>query len=270
MPAQPQQKIALGVEYLGSRYHGFQSQKPGIDTVQAHLERALSIVADQQVSVICAGRTDTGVHARGQVIHFLAATSRPEKAWVFGTNSHLPGDISIKWAKQVPEGFHARFSATARQYLYVVYNNNVRSALFDSYTTLEHRPLDEQRMAEAGLFLLGENDFSSFRASGCQSKTAMRNIKFLKVARKGDFVIVDICANAFLHHMVRNIAGLLLDIGAGVGTPEDARRVLKARDRSKAGVTAPPNGLYLNYIEYPSTFNLPNVKSAGKLTGFLD
>lgn len=255
------QRIALGLEYIGSRYHGFQTQQTGIETIQLHLESALSKVANHRITAICAGRTDTGVHAIEQVVHFETQANRPDKAWVLGPNALLPDDISIKWAKPVSADFHARFSATARHYSYVIHNQRVRSALLGGCTTMEHRPLDEKLMSVAGQYLLGENDFSSFRAAGCQSKTAWRNVRSLEVSREGELVFVDICANAFLHHMVRNITGLLLDIGAGMRAPEDAKQVLDARDRNKSGVTAPPHGLYLKRIEYPQGFNLPVLES---------
>ncbi len=260
------QRIALGVEYVGSRYHGFQTQQTGIETIQLHLESALGKVANLGVTVICAGRTDTGVHAIEQVVHFETTAVRPEKAWVLGANALLPGDISVKWAKQVTVDFHARFSATARHYSYVIHNKKIRSALLTGCTTPEHRPLNENLMAEAGQYLLGENDFSSFRAAGCQSNTAMRNVSSLEVSREGDLVFIDICANAFLHHMVRNIAGLLLDVGAGAKKPVDVQHVLLARDRSKASITAPPQGLYLSRIEYPADFNLPLIKAQANRT----
>jgi tRNA pseudouridine38-40 synthase len=253
-------KVALGIEYSGKAYHGWQCQAGEVDTIQARVERALSIVADQEVAVICAGRTDTGVHASGQVIHFESGVKRQAKAWVFGTNSHLPNDISVQWSKPVLPDFHARYSATARKYTYLIYNHNVRSALYAGKLTRETRPLDETLMHEAGQYLLGENDFTSFRAAGCQSKTPMRNVISLDVRREGRIVTVDIVANAFLHHMVRNIAGLLMDIGAGEKKPKDARAILQARDRTLSSKTAAPDGLYLAAVEYPSRFEIPSSK----------
>lgn len=250
-------KIALGIEYCGKDYHGWQNQTDEIDTVQARIEHALGRVADHEISVICAGRTDTGVHASFQVIHFKSASNRKSKAWIFGTNANLPEDISVQWAKSVAPDFHARYSATSRKYTYLIYNNKIRSALYAGYLTREIRPLNELLMNEAGQHLLGENDFSSFRAAGCQSNTAMRNIVSLDVRRKGQLVSIDIVANAFLHHMVRNIAGLLMDIGAGEKDPTEAKEILQARDRTQSSKTAPPDGLYLSGVEYPSRFEIP-------------
>jgi tRNA pseudouridine38-40 synthase len=250
-------KFALGIEYCGKAYHGWQSQAGAIDTIQTRVEQALGIVADQEISVICAGRTDTGVHASFQVVHFESIANRKSKAWIFGTNSHLPNDISVQWSKSVAPDFHARYSATARKYTYLIYNHNVRSSLYADNMTRESRPLDEVLMDGAGLCLLGENDFTSFRAAGCQSKTPIRNVMSLHVRRQARFVIIEIVANAFLQHMVRNIAGLLMDIGAGEKDPSEAQAILQTRDRTKSSKTAAPDGLYLSGISYPSRFEIP-------------
>jgi len=263
-------KFALGIEYCGKAYHGWQSQAGDIDTIQARVEHALGIVADEEVSVICAGRTDTGVHASSQIIHFESTSNRKSKAWVFGTNSNLPDDISVQWSKSVVPDFHARYSATSRKYSYLIYNHNVRSALYAGYLTREIRPLDEAAMHEAGQYLLGENDFTSFRAAGCQSKSPMRNVMAVDVRRRGQLVIIDIVANAFLHHMVRNIAGLLMDIGAGEKDPAEARAILQARDRTQSSKTAAPDGLYLSGVSYPSRFELPAQRSGPHLFGWLE
>lgn len=252
------QRIALCVEYDGSHFHGWQSQSAGLATVQGCLESALAKVANHPVTVICAGRTDAGVHATAQVVHFDAHVHRAEKAWVLGTNAHLPSQISIRWAKVVEGEFHARFSALSRRYLYLIFNSPVRSALFEQQLTREFRDLDETRMHRAGSLLLGENDFSSFRAANCQSNTAMRNISTVDVRRRGDLILIDIVANAFLHHMVRIIAGVLMDVGAGEKEPQWVAELLTARDRKLASKTAPPNGLYLVKVTYPEKFGLVN------------
>lgn len=252
------QRIALGVEYDGSAFNGWQTQlNPRLLTVQESLEAALSSVAAHPVKVICAGRTDAGVHATGQVVHFDTGSDRPEKAWIRGTNSLLSSRISVQWAAPVPEEFHARFSALSRRYRYCIYNAKVRPALLANYVTLHHQPLDETRMHEAGQYLLGENDFSSFRAAGCQSRTPMRKVMALSVWRRGDYVILDIEANAFLLHMVRNIAGVLLEIGAGGKPPEWVGELLALKDRTRGAVTAPPQGLCLYQVRYPEHFDLP-------------
>lgn len=258
--------FALGIAYQGTCYHGWQYQGESTPTVQKSLQNALSVVADEPILVTCAGRTDTGVHATKQIVHLQTMKDRPERAWVKGTNAHLPDDISVNWCKAVPLDFNARHSATARRYVYVVYTNPVRSALFSDLYTRDPRQLDAAAMHEAAQFLLGENDFSSFRASSCQSLTAMRNIHHLQVHRANDLIVIDIKANAFLHHMVRNIAGVLLDIGAGRHQPAWAGELLSLRDRTKGGVTAPPNGLFLVDVLYPG---VPEIPSGAALPHFL-
>lgn len=250
-------RIALGVEYNGARFHGWQKQRDGILSVQACLEEAISKVGNHPVRLTCAGRTDRGVHATRQVVHFDAEVSRPLKAWIFGSNAHLPADIGVKWSAEVSDAFNARFSALSRRYSYIIYNSRIRSALYQGLVTHEHRILDAFKMQAAGQYLIGENDFSSFRAANCQSNTPMRNIHHLRVTRSGKFVVVDVAANAFLHHMVRNIAGVLMDIGAGLQDIEWTRHLLAAGDRNLAGVTAAPEGLYLVDVQYPAKFDLP-------------
>ena len=249
--------FALGIAYQGTSYHGWQYQGESTPTVQKALQIALSVVADEPVLVTCAGRTDTGVHATKQVVHFQTDKDRSERAWVKGTNAHLPDDISVNWSRQVPAEFSARHSAVARHYVYVVYTSAVRSALFSNLYTRDPRQLDAQLMHEAGQLLLGENDFSSYRASSCQSLTPMRNVHRLNVQRFGDLVVIDIEANAFLHHMVRNIAGVLLDIGAGRYPPGWAAELLSLKDRTRGSVTAPPTGLYLVDVVYPGVPEIP-------------
>ncbi|WP_250658360.1 tRNA pseudouridine(38-40) synthase TruA [Alkalimarinus coralli] len=243
-------RVALVLEYNGSRYHGWQSQKSGHPTVQQHLEAALSKVANSPVDVICAGRTDAGVHASHQVIHFDTIATRSFRSWIMGANANLPGDISVHWVGNVPDSFHARFSALNRRYRYVIYNSPIRPALFNETVTWNYRPLDEGRMATAAKSLVGEHDFSSYRAAGCQAKSPVRTIEFLNVQRFGDFVILDIQANAFLHHMVRNISGVLMAIGCGKHHEGWAEEVLHEKDRAAGGVTAPPYGLYFVGVGY--------------------
>lgn len=246
-------RIALGIEYDGSQYAGWQMQKHGTRTVQEQLEQALSIVADEPVKVICAGRTDTGVHATGQVVHFDCQSIRPDRAWVLGVNTHLPDDVASVWACQVSDDFSARFSATARQYRYVILNRQGRSATFHSKVTWRHGPLDADAMHQAAQALIGEQDFTSFRSSACQAEHGRRNIHYVKVSRQGDFIYVDIEANAFLHHMVRNIVGSLLMVGAGEKPAGWIAELLVAQDRRLAGPTALANGLYLVKVTYPAS-----------------
>jgi len=251
-------KIALGIEYDGSGYHGWQRQDhDGLLTVQGSLEEALSRVANEPVEVSCAGRTDAGVHGLGQVVHFDTNAIRSEYSWVFGPNSNMLHDINVVWAKTVDETFHARFSATARSYRYVIYNHPIRPSLWRHYATWYHRPLNEKRMHRAAACLLGKHDFSSFRSVDCQAKTPLREIKQIKVHRQDQWVILDIKADGFLHHMVRNIVGVLLEIGEERRDPIWMEEVLQAKDRRKAGVTAPANGLYLVAVDYPDKYQLP-------------
>lgn len=249
-------KIALGVEYDGHDYHGWQAQK-NLATVQGCLEQALSIVADQPILTFCAGRTDAGVHAVGQVVHFVTDAHRPLRAWVFGVNSHLPSSIAVRWAHEVDDDFHARFSATARRYRYVIYNYPSRPALLRSRVTWCFDTLNAERMHHAGQYLLGELDFSSFRSSECESLSPMREVKSLTVQRANDVITIDIEANAFLHHMVRNIVGVLLRVGSGLKKPEWVHEVLMAKDRRQAAETAHASGLYLMKVTYPPHFLLP-------------
>lgn len=249
-------RIVLAVEYDGTPFCGWQYQDHS-PSVQAHVEKALSKVANHTVRVICAGRTDTGVHATAQVIHFDTGVERSTHSWVFGANTNLPDSISILWAKQVNEKFHARFSAIRRRYRYVILNRRIRHALLANRAVWEYRPLDAARMAEAARYLVGEHDFSSYRAVACQAKSPVRTLYRLDVSRQHEFVVLDLEANAFLHHMVRNIAGVLMTIGAGERQPVWAKEVLEQRDRTLGGITAPADGLYLTGIDYPAEFELP-------------
>lgn len=252
------QRIALCVEYDGSAFNGWQTQlNPALSTVQETLEQALTTIADQPVKVHCAGRTDTGVHATGQIVHFDTTSRRTIQAWVKGPNSRLPKQVSVRWAQEVANDFHARFSAQSRRYRYIIANSAVRPALLADFVTPWFYPLDERAMHTAAQQLLGENDFTSYRAMACQSRTAMRNLMELNVTRQGEYVIVEVEANAFLLHMVRNLVGVLLAIGDGRRPASWAREVLELRDRCSAGVTAPPTGLSLVKVRYPEHFALP-------------
>jgi tRNA pseudouridine38-40 synthase len=251
-------RIALSVCYDGSRYHGWQHQEE-VATVQQTVETAVSRVADHPITVICAGRTDAGVHATNQIIHFDTEADRTERSWMFGTNSNLPGDISISWAKETTSDFHARFSATARTYRYLLCNQHVRPGIFHKAVSWHFKPLALKPMQQATQYLLGEHDFSAFRGSGCQAQHAVRRIHDLTVTQHGRLMIVEVTANAFLLHMVRNIVGVLLEIGEGEKPPEWALEVLQSCDRRQGGVTSTPNGLYLVNVQYPKEFMLPQV-----------
>ncbi len=248
-------RIALMVEYDGSHFHGWQAQT-GLRTVQGVLESALTRLADHTVNVVCAGRTDTGVHATNQVVHFDTSAVRTLRAWVHGANSYLPKDVCVRVCKEMPDNFHARHSALARRYRYFIYNTPVRPALQHNLATWQYRQLDHRLMHTAGQFIVGEHDFTSFRSVECQAKTPMREIKQLTVTRQGDLVIVDITANAFLHHMVRNVVGVLMAIGIGRQPVSWIEQVLAAKDRRLGAETAPAYGLYLVSVTYPTEFGI--------------
>jgi len=249
-------RLALGVEYDGSGFCGWQYQDHS-RSVQDVVEQALSKVANHPVRVHCAGRTDTGVHATGQVIHFDTEVQREMRSWVYGANANLPKEVAILWAQPVSEDFHARFSAIRRRYRYVIFNRHVRPTFLAYRTSWCYRALDVSRMSEASQYLIGEHDFSSYRAVACQAKSPVREIYELVVRRHGELIMIDIEANAFLHHMVRNIAGVLMEIGRGEREPGWAREVLEYRDRRLGGITAPPSGLYLTRVIYPEHFGIP-------------
>ncbi len=249
-------RLAMGIEYDGSAFHGWQLQKSGVRTVQQMLEAALTKVAAHPVRTHCAGRTDTGVHGEGQVIHFDTPAVRARRGWLLGTNVNLPGDVNVNWVREVPESFHARFSATSRSYRYVILNRPTRSAIWRNRAVWIHHPLDADRMQAAAEYLIGTHDFSSYRAVGCQAKSPVRSISRLTVIRQEDRVVIEVTANAFLHHMVRNIAGVLISIGKGEQPVEWSREVLQFRDRTLGGVTAPPEGLYLVHVGYPNEYGL--------------
>ena len=249
-------RIAIGIEYDGSAYNGWQRQRTGLG-VQERLEQALGEVANEPVEVTCAGRTDTGVHASGQVAHFDTAAGRSERGWLLGANTNLPDDICVTWVKPVDDDFHARFSAMARRYRYRILNRLVRSALYRHRAWWVHQALDHRRMHDAAQALLGEHDFSAFRAAGCQASNAVREITDISVRRDGDWIVLDVTANAFLQHMVRNITGTLVAIGSGEEDVAWAARVLDGGDRTRAGIAAPPHGLTLVQVFYPDTFDIP-------------
>ena len=251
-------RIACRIEYDGESFNGWQVQPhPGTVTVQGALESALGAVANTAVRVHCAGRTDSGVHAHAQIIHFDMPAIRSCRAWVLGGNSTLPRSVRIHWANPVKKSFHARFSALSRSYRYVIENTPVHSALLRHHVTWCGRPLDARLMQSAAQALQGERDFSAFRASSCQAATPMRNVQSVSVKRRGDLVVIDISANAFLHHMVRNIAGSLIAVGDGRRPPEWVDELITGRDRTLAAETAPASGLYLADIQYPAHFGLP-------------
>lgn len=249
-------RIAIGIEYDGTAYNGWQRQRTGLG-VQERLEQALSEVANESVEVTCAGRTDAGVHASGQVAHFDTAADRSDRSWLLGANTNLPHDICLTWVMPVGDDFHARFSALARRYRYRILNRLVRSALHRRRAWWVHRQLDHRRMHEAAQALLGQHDFSAFRAAGCQASNAVREVTDIAVTRDGDWVLLDVTANAFLQHMVRNIAGTLVAIGCGDEDVGWAARVLAGRDRCLAGMAAPPHGLTLVQVFYPDLFGIP-------------
>jgi tRNA pseudouridine38-40 synthase len=250
-------RIALGIEYDGSRFSGWQMQHQGTRTVQQELERGLSVVANETIQVICAGRTDTGVHATQQVVHFDTQAVRADSAWIMGVNAHLGHDVAVVWSRPVSADFSARFTATARQYRYIILNRPARPALHDKRVSWRHGHLNTDAMQEAAQVLLGQQDFSAFRSSVCQAKHANRLLHFINILRHDDYIYVDIAANAFLHHMVRNIVGSLLMVGTAERPGNWIEQLLHGRDRTVAGPTAPPQGLYLVKVTYPEEHGLP-------------
>lgn len=249
-------RIALGIEYDGTSYNGWQRQKTGTG-IQQCLEEALTVVADEEIDVTCAGRTDTGVHASGQVVHFDTQSERSDRGWLLGANSNLPDDIAVVWTKPVDTEFHARFSALSRSYRYVILNRLQRSPLHRHRAWWVYTPLDAERMHAAARRLLGRHDFSAFRAAGCQAATAQREIMTIRVARSGDWITLELTANAFLQHMVRNIMGTLVAVGQGERPVEWVSEVLEGRDRKAGGIAAPPHGLTLVGVNYPELFGVP-------------
>jgi tRNA pseudouridine38-40 synthase len=250
-------RIAVGVEYDGRGYSGWQQQED-VPSVQQALQDALGSVCNHPVDLTGAGRTDAGVHGRGQVAHFESDAGRTERALVLGANTLMKEDVAIRWARYVPEHFHARYSALARTYRYCILNRTSRTALASGRAAFHYRPLDAALMQEAAAFLVGNHDFSAFRASECQARSPLRELSRLTVRRVGEFVLMEVTANAFLQHMVRNIAGLLMHIGQGEAAPAYAAEVLAGRERRRAPATAPAGGLYLWRVHYPPVFGLPD------------
>ena len=255
-------RYAIGVEYDGSDFRGWQRLstpgEPETDTVQGALETALSSVAAAPVSTTCAGRTDAGVHARCQVAHFDSDAARDPRAWVLGTTTRLPPSVSVRWCVPMPGDFNARFSAVARRYRYRIINRQVRPALERQYLSWHWRPLDAAAMHRAAQALVGEHDFDAFRSAECQATHARRDLQCIAVARDGDIVTVEVQANAFLHHMVRNLVGSLLEVGAGERPEAWIAQLLQGRDRTQAGPTAPAQGLTFLGPVYPRQWNLPD------------
>jgi tRNA pseudouridine38-40 synthase len=250
-------RIALGIEYDGSAFSGWQRQAHA-RSVQAELERALGEVAAEEVTLTAAGRTDAGVHAIMQVAHFDTSADRPDHAWSLGATAASAEDITVLWARRVPDHFHARYAALSRTYVYRILNRPMRPALDRLRSCWVRRPLDAADMHRAAQSLLGEHDFSSFRAAECQSATPMRRLQAVSVERRGEIVEIAVQANAFLHHMVRNIAGTLIMVGTGERPAHWPADALAARDRTRAGPTAPPQGLYFAGVEYADGFDLPS------------
>ncbi len=252
----PTRRLAVGIEYDGTRYAGWQHQ-PGLATIQDSVQKAISAVADHPVTVAAAGRTDAGVHACAQVAHFDTRAERPVRGWVLGANSQLPPDIAINWAMEVEPAFHARYTAQGRSYRYCMLRRATRPAILRDRVCWTRATLHVEAMHDAAQALVGEHDFSSFRAVECQSTTAQRHVDSITVRGEGPLVVMEISANSYLHHMVRNIAGTLMQVGAGERPPEWVAEILAARDRSRAGITAPASGLYLWRVRYPPSLQIP-------------
>ncbi|MGN9713794.1 tRNA pseudouridine(38-40) synthase TruA [Acinetobacter variabilis] len=253
------QRFAVGIEFCGMNYRGWQTQQPGVISVQETIEKVLSKIADEPIILHGAGRTDAGVHATNMVAHFDTHALRSERGWLMGSNSQLPKDISIQWIKEMDDGFHARFKAQARRYRYIVYNHPVRPALLHKQVTHIYYPLDVKKMIEAAAKFEGTHNFESFRAAACQSNQPVRHVRHCRLIPHGPYLILDIQADGFLHHMVRNIMGCLLEIGQGMYGVDHIDHIFAAEDRKAAGVTAPPDGLYFIQAEYPEYFDLPKV-----------
>ena len=258
-------RIALGLEYDGSRFLGWQTQ-PGGGTVQDALQSALATIAGQPISVTCAGRTDRGVHARQQVAHFDTDAVRPQSAWVRGVNALLPESVAVLWSTQVDDGFHARYAALARTYRYVLVNRPVRPALAAPYMGWFHLPLDVQAMREAAALLIGQHDFSAFRSAECQAKSPVRTLSSIEIVRDGERIDFVFRANAFLHHMVRNLVGTLVYVGKGKQSPAWVGELLSARERRLAAATFAACGLYLEEVEYADSWGLPGRRHAHAIT----
>ncbi len=250
------------IEYDGTNFSGWQRQKHYVRTVQERLEKAISKLANEDIAIVTAGRTDAGVHATHQIIHFDSKAERTDFAWCRGTNRFLDQDVRVHWVQPVAKEFHARFAAQSRSYRFIIHNKAIATAIFRNYTSHEFRELSIEKMQEAGQYLIGEHDFSSFRAAGCQAQSPVRTMLQFKLNAKDEWVWFDVKANAFLQHMVRNIAGALIEVGTGKRDVDWISHLLKICDRTKGSITASPNGLYLTGVEYPVEFSLPsNTKS---------
>ena len=249
-------RIALCIEYDGASYSGWQRQSHRL-CVQECVETAIEKVSEKHHDITCAGRTDAGVHATYQVVHFDTDVVRPLTAWTRGLNSNLPDTVCVRWAKEMNDDFHARFSATARRYRYIIFNDELRPGILKGGVSHVYYPLNAELMNQAAQCLVGEHDFTSFRAANCQSKTPFRTVKKIHVYRQGKYIIMDVEANAFLHHMVRNFIGTLMVVGRELEPVSWVEHVLKLKNRVEAGITAKPNGLYLIDVEYPAHFELP-------------
>jgi len=254
-------RYALGLEYDGAGFLGWQRQR-NTSTVQESVEKALGVVANHPVTVICAGRTDTGVHARGQVVHFDSTSERTARQWMLGVNSNLPDAVRSVWIREVDDSFHARFGAYSRSYRYTIMNRWVRPAIGTAYYGWCRDPLDEQRMNTAAQALAGRHDFSAFRSAGCSAQHATREVTDISVERQKDLVIIDITANAFLYHMVRNIVGSLVTVGRGERPVNWFHEVFEGRDRKAAGVTAESQGLCFMHVRYDRKYALPEQEVA--------
>lgn len=264
-------RYALAVEYAGGLYHGWQKQEhDSVRCIQSEVEKALTKVANHPVNVICAGRTDAGVSASCQIIHFDTHAERDQRAWIMGTNTYLPDDIAILWATPVTHDFHARFSAKARRYRYIIYSSPVKPGLLHKGVTWTWKTLDVELMRQASKFLIGEHDFTSYRAVGCQAKSPVRTVQDIVLHQVNNLIVIDIKANAFLHHMVRNIAGVLMKIGAQEAPVSWAKEVLDAKDRRQGGVTAPPFGLYFVDVDYDEAHELPRMPLGPYFLGLQD
>lgn len=248
-------RIALGLEYDGAGFCGWQSQADR-GSVQDALEAALAKVAAAPLRVVCAGRTDAGVHALAQVVHFDTEAQRPLTAWVRGVNAHLPATIAVRWAQQVSEAFHARFCARGRHYRYLLLNRPQRPGLWSHRVGWQHQPLAVEAMREAAHFLLGEHDFSAFRSAECQAKSPIKTLRRLDIERQGEFIVLDFAANAFLHHMVRNLVGALVQVGKGSQRPQWVGEILAARDRQSAAATFAASGLYFAGVDYDAVWQI--------------
>ena len=254
------QRYAIGIEFNGQHYRGWQTQQAGVVSVQETIEKVLSKIANHNVILHAAGRTDAGVHACNMVAHFDTEAVRPERGWIMGTNTLLPKDIALQWIQPMTTDFHARFKASARRYRYIIYQHAYRPAALYGQVTHIYQKLNVDNMQRAVDKLLGTHNFNSFRAAACQSNQPVRTVTQAKLFQHGAFLILDIQADGFLHHMVRNIVGCLLDIGADIQAPEWIDYLFKIQDRTKASMTAPPDGLYFIQADYPPEFNLPKVR----------